>query len=288
LEGVVFMPTIYKKNCDFCGKYYEGYGANYCSVECRRNSMKTSKIVKCTFCGKDTKKYLSELKISKMPYCSNECFYEDVRHNKVLNRAKREKINCKHCNKEIELVGYDLKQKGIDRKKYCSKYCMDEHRKEWVGAKNPKYEPDKHIKRICAWCNKEFEIPTAWLKRKERNNGKFCSHNCNGAYQARYSQKSVSKIEKRFGKDLSKLGYKFEKQAKIGQFVPDFYFRDKKLIIEFDGDYWHSLPRIIEKDKRKNKYYKENGYKLIRVKEYDYCNDKENLMNKLKKQIYAI
>lgn len=282
------MPTIHKKNCDFCGKYYEGYGAKYCSKKCRTDSSITGKVVKCTKCGKEIRKYLSQLKTSKNPYCSNECFYEDVRENKVLNRAKREKIKCKHCNKEVELIGHDLKLKGMQRKKYCSKHCMDEHRKTWIGAKNPKYEPNKHIKIKCAWCNKEFDIPTCWLERKGRNNGKFCSRNCNGAHQARYSQRSVSKVEKKFGKELSNLGYELEKQVKIGSFVPDFFIRNKNLIIEFDGDYWHSLPHMIEKDKRKNKYYKDNGYNLIRVKEYDYMYKKKELFNKLRKQIGSL
>lgn len=29
------MPTKYKRDCDFCGEYYEGYGVKYCSLTCQ-------------------------------------------------------------------------------------------------------------------------------------------------------------------------------------------------------------------------------------------------------------
>jgi G:T-mismatch repair DNA endonuclease (very short patch repair protein) len=28
------MPKIYRRNCDYCGKYYEGVGSKFCSREC--------------------------------------------------------------------------------------------------------------------------------------------------------------------------------------------------------------------------------------------------------------
>lgn len=43
----------FKRNCDYCGMYYEGYGAKYCSPKCatqinNRNPEKIEKIVKVT------------------------------------------------------------------------------------------------------------------------------------------------------------------------------------------------------------------------------------------------
>lgn len=58
----------------------------------------------------------------------------------------------------------------------------------------------------------------------------------------------------------------------IGGFFPDFINQKDKLIIEIDGDYWHSLPGIVEKDKRKFKEYERQGYKVLVIKDYELKN----------------
>lgn len=60
---------------------------------------------------------------------------------------------------------------------------------------------------------------------------------------------------------------------------PDFIDVDKKMIIEFDGDYWHSSrvanpSRELERD---NSILAE-GFKLLRVKESDYKKNKEKVI----------
>lgn len=263
------MPTIHKRNCNYCGKYYEGNGKKYCSNECRHKSSSRRHEFNCKFCNKLVSRAISSFKHENPTYCSHKCFYQDVRENKVLNRAERKKENCLNCNKEIILRGYEI----TSDKKYCSKKCMDEYRKGWIGKKNPKYEPDKHTNKKCLWCDKEFSIHTSKLKRN-RGDGNFCSRQCTGAYVVRYRQNRVSLAEKEIEKVFNSCNMNFISQAKIGKFIADFYFPDKNIIVEFDGVYWHSLPKIIEKDKRKEKYYLENGYKLLRIKEEDYLKNK--------------
>jgi len=34
------MPTIYKRNCEYCGRYYEGFGRRFCSYACRADGMR--------------------------------------------------------------------------------------------------------------------------------------------------------------------------------------------------------------------------------------------------------
>ncbi len=60
--------------------------------------------------------------------------------------------------------------------------------------------------------------------------------------------------------------------------VPDVIINDK-IIVEFDGDYWHSLPENVQRDKGKNVLYERRGFHLIRVKEKDYRRDKEECLN---------
>jgi hypothetical protein len=57
----------------------------------------------------------------------------------------------------------------------------------------------------------------------------------------------------------------------------DFKFGNK--IIEFDGNYWHSKPEQIEKDKLRDEYLIKKGYIIKRVKESDYKTNKEQITN---------
>lgn len=67
--------------------------------------------------------------------------------------------------------------------------------------------------------------------------------------------------------------------------VPDIII--DKLIVEFDGDYWHNLPQIIERDIAKSVLLNKLGYAIIKVKEFEYKNNKsgviDNTINLIKK-----
>lgn len=75
-------------------------------------------------------------------------------------------------------------------------------------------------------------------------------------------------IEIKVADELSKRGLVFEEQKLINEkFSVDFYLPDINLIIEADGDYWHSIPKNIKKDFSKNKYLHLCGYKMLRLRE---------------------
>lgn len=52
-------------------------------------------------------------------------------------------------------------------------------------------------------------------------------------------------------------------------------FKCGNAIIEFDGDYWHSFPETIKRDKIKNHILESRGYALLRIREADYTSNKE-------------
>ena len=61
----------------------------------------------------------------------------------------------------------------------------------------------------------------------------------------------------------------------------DIWFPEINVAIEYDGDYWHSLPRMIRRDERKNKLCKEKNINLIRVKESEYISNKEIILKNI-------
>jgi len=109
----------------------------------------------------------------------------------------------------------------------------------------------------------------------------------------------TSKLEEDFARDfLVKLGVKFvwQFEAKdIGRFY-DFYLKEHNLLIEVDGSYYHSDPRVVDENKlnpmqRKNKWVdaKKNewalahGIRLIRIWEKDIREHPNEVLNELRK-----
>jgi len=88
--------------------------------------------------------------------------------------------------------------------------------------------------------------------------------------QKQQSSKEPTSIEKKVYNELKAQGVLFERQKLInGKFLVDAYIPSLNLIIEADGDYWHSLPRVMKKDKAENAYLKKCGYNLLRLPEHE-------------------
>ena len=66
---------------------------------------------------------------------------------------------------------------------------------------------------------------------------------------------------------LDKVGAEYEQEYKIGKYWADFYLPKYNVVIEVDGDYWHSLPDVKEKDTRKDIYLKSKGINVMHIKE---------------------
>ncbi len=89
------------------------------------------------------------------------------------------------------------------------------------------------------------------------------------------SNKYPTSIEKKVYSELIKRGFLFEKQKLInGKFLVDAYIPKLNLVIEADGDYWHSLDRVKKRDKAKNAYLAKCGYNLLRISETEINNGK--------------
>lgn len=109
----------------------------------------------------------------------------------------------------------------------------------------------------------------------------------------------TSKLEEKFAHDfLDKLGvkyvYQFEAKS-IGRFY-DFYLPEANLLIEIDGDYYHSFGLVYEEMspmQKKNKYVDEakdrwaslHCIPLLRIWEHDINKNPSKVMELLKKEL---
>lgn len=73
---------------------------------------------------------------------------------------------------------------------------------------------------------------------------------------------------------LTSISVMWEKQYRVGPYVFDLFIPSHNLLIEIQGEYWHSLDRAKKKDAAKFTYVNEyhNDYRLIYIHEKDFLN----------------
>ena len=104
----------------------------------------------------------------------------------------------------------------------------------------------------------------------------------------------VSKPEKEIGSflDYLKVNYKQSDRSIIKPYELDIVIPSKKLSIEFNGKYWHSNEKILERTNGKmnaQEYHQmktdmcnEKGYKLLHIFEEDWIKDKQKELYRIK------
>lgn len=68
---------------------------------------------------------------------------------------------------------------------------------------------------------------------------------------------------------LDQLGIVYESQAVVGGYRVDAYISHLLLVLEADGEYWHSLPWKQRQDRVKDTYLMSKGYRVVRLTERD-------------------
>ena len=217
-----------RKVCPNCNKEFISYiseNKKYCSKKCYTNSGRQKYI--CIVCGKEfiKKKYY---KGKSVRYCSRRCFVKDIKNNKS------------YVNYWKLMKGKSIKNSGQFKKRDKPWNKMD--------RENP------IIECACGCGGKLRKYDNKWRERKL-----LLGHHpkYNGSYTS---------IEKKVYEELKKRGLLFETQKAVGnRFIVDAYIPKFNLVVEADGNYWHSLPKVKKRDKVKNAYLEEHGYNLLRL-----------------------
>lgn len=83
-----------------------------------------------------------------------------------------------------------------------------------------------------------------------------------------YSTPRTTAIEEAMYGELERRGVTFVKQQVVdGLWVVDALVPGARLVIECDGEYWHSLPGREQHDQRRDKYLLSRGYQVFRFPE---------------------
>ena len=150
---------------------------------------------------------------------------------------------------------------------------------------------------------------TSIIKNKSKKRTVPKTKSVRGTVRPHHQKYGTSKLEEDFARDfLDKLGIKYiyQFEAKdIGRFydfaiiLNDEMTTGNMILIEIDGGYYHSDPRVVKEDKlnpmqkhnkrvdeHKDKWALLHGIPLIRIWEKDIRENPKMVMEELKKRLY--
>lgn len=227
----------------------------------------------CIICKSKTKNKL---------YCSRDCY--NVRRPNMVKRNVIQK-QCKLCN-----IIFETNRASA---KFCSESCYQMNR------------ANTNIRLNCGNCGNEFSVSKY---RYEKGLVKYCSMKCRNTSDEWINSNIIKNINQlhKIGLNklelagrtlLNELNIEFLEQTLVcGKFVVDVLIPDKKIVIQWDGDYWHGNPNFlkngkpnklqnknIEKDIRVNNELTKNGYRVLRFWQSDVDNNPEFVVETIKK-----
>lgn len=230
----------------------------------------------CIGCGKEVEK--SCLKTVK--YCSFPCYRKHGFTGRKKNGGQKK---CVVCGKE-----FYASKRNLDKPSCCSIKCQN-------------IQQSKKVSVICEVCDKEFFVSPCFAKDGKR---RFCSISCRDKSPKVKQRLIEMNLMQQSNKmtSLEKIGYKTLVDNKItfvaqkllfNKFCVDAFIEKWKIVIQFDGDYWHGNPiKYKTLDKRQNKrkqldisqdkYMKKAGICVIRVWESEMKKNPYILIEKIK------
>lgn len=288
-------------NCDVCKKKIRIKKQIYndlilgnrksitCSKECSNVTKQTGHDVECENCGKifHRRQYLIDK--HEHIFCSNKCQFE------YQHKQKFEYRKCEICGAEFECS-------KTSSQRFCSKQCNSEWQKTLTGINNSSFT---QVLIPCSYCGQEHYVKPSRLSKQ---NHFFCNEKCRQDWYANiWSQREEwrqkkkidavkilqrGKVDKVNSKPqeildniLDKNNINYEREKSVIYYAIDNYLCDYNLMIEVQGDYWHTNPikymdKInkmqydrIAKDKRKHTYIKNQyGIEILYLWENDLYN----------------
>lgn len=219
----------------------------------------------CVACGKSVTDHMR----AGQKYCSLDCYRAHPRPQRMTGAERP----CEVCG----ILTY-IDASRLKRTKTF--FCSPEHANQWQGRNRDSY--------ICKTCG----TPFTWsASRKAQTNPTYCSPSCRDAdperreslIQMNAAQATVkpNKLEIAGYAILDDIGIPYKRQELMfGKFCVDAVYPDIRLVVQFDGDYWHGNPvrfpnpdsrqsRRMWMDKAQDAYMAKAGYAVIRLWERD-------------------
>lgn len=143
----------------------------------------------------------------------------------------------------------------------------------------------------CAYCG----TPNVTIPAFNRPN-KTCSRSCRGKLMTKLKREKYleyckkgrkglnvrdTDIERKIQEELARREIACYRNSLVVNAYPDFSFPDRKLVVFADGDYWHSLRHMMERDNRINRELQANGWKVLRFTGSQIKHDVSQVVDKI-------
>lgn len=277
--------------CETCGAGFSpdhGNPQRFCSRRCFGESLrgrrrpelhKTPHRTKCERCLR----WFSFKGATDRRFCSRACFRDSVRHTNVCEicggpvaaRARR------FCSREHWAIAY-RRDRGIEKScERCGetfrttrraasrrRFCRDDCRKAWW---------EERIEVVCEKCGESFK-----RSRSRARTTRFCSNGCRLAWLL---LRRTSEIERNVGVALRSFGYDLLPQERLHGFFVDYAISSLRVVVEVDGDYWHSSVAARRRDRAEDRILGLHGWKVVRTRESDLRKDWSGECLRLKNRI---
>lgn len=120
-----------------------------------------------------------------------------------------------------------------------------------------KAEYKKQVKCTCAACHKTYY---PWFNDIKQGKSLTCGCSTSRISKGHVSVKSY----------VESLGFVVINEHKLFGFRYDMFVPDKNLLIEFNGEKWHSIEKVMERDSRKYSLARNNGYGLLIITDVEW------------------
>lgn len=219
-------------------------------------------------------------------YCSLECY----RSAPKPQRRTGEDRACAQCGAQFYVQACRIgKGEGL----FCSLDCHNEHQ-----GRNKTVH-------TCKMCGNEFR----WSPSRSRSGAyriTYCSLACRDAdperrelllrMNTRQQSGRMTRAEKTGYALLDALGVDYQRQVVFGDsFTPDAVVPAARLVLQFDGDYWHDRagtstePRILRRvalDRSQDSYIRACGWEVLRLWESDLRDDPVGCAEKISQLLH--
>ena len=216
--------------CLYCNMRFRSRNldSKYCSTRCYRLDFRKGEESVCVHCGSAFYRAPSRLQ----QYCSRVC-HDAARHNPIYHI-------CAYCDIQYPVTG----KKKAQVSHFCSARCK-------YAAKIRPY-----IEKICDQCGKTYRTPQRFA-----DVARFCSYSCFHLFRGETSLERTIRIA------LDALSINYQQEYPINAYCIDFFLPDIAVALECDGTFWHEIPGVGDKDRRRDAELKKQGITTIRIRD---------------------
>lgn len=221
---------------------------------------------KCKICGNETKSFIN-MKRGYNNHCSRRCAQLDIETRQKLAKTCLERYGTINPA-QSKVVQDKMKATCIKRFGTENVFASDYGKEKIKQTMRARYGVDN--------CMQNEEIKEKTKKTVfERYGVTCCCHKTQNYHVSKGEFELFNFIKESFD-DAEHNDRKQIFPLELDIFIPSL-----NTALEYDGDYWHSLPDMIKRDELKDKICEEKGLTLIRVKESSWKKDNINEKNRI-------